>query len=58
MAHYKTTVSLSSMKPCLNIYALPFSVSERTTGCLLFGEGELIHVQASDALGDDFLSVE
>ena len=58
MAHYKTTGRLGSMKPCLNVYALPLSVSERTTGRLLFGEGELIHIQASDALSDDFLSVE
>ena len=58
MTHYKTTVSLSSMKPCLNIYALPFSISESTISCFLFGESKLIDIEASDALSDHFLSVE
>ena len=58
MTHYKTTVSLSSMEPCLNIYALPFSISESTISCFLFGESKLIDIETSNALSDNFLSVE
>ena len=58
MAHYKTAVCLSSMKPCLNINALPFPISESATSCFLFGKGKLIDIEASDTLSDHFLSIE
>ena len=58
VAHYKASVRLSCMKPCLDINALPFPISERAAGSLLLGEGELVHIEASDTLRNHFLPVQ